>query len=148
MLFLPLIDKHWHPAGITSYKYQRILWLLSTGAVLLILIANPDQAGLIIYILILVALPEEWFFRVYFMMRLEEICDNKFAANVTTSALFAVLHLPVQGWFGLTVFIPSILFGWIYQRRQDMFLIVILHALSNLVYLLYLEEIMYNLQWS
>jgi len=36
------------------------------------------------------------------------------------------------------VFVPSLFYGWLYQRTRDLPLLVLVHALSNLTYTLFL----------
>ncbi len=38
----------------------------------------------------------------------------------------------------LLVFLPSLFYGWLYQRTRDLPLLVLVHALSNLVYVMFL----------
>ena len=140
MLFLPLFDQRWQlsPSSITQYR----ITLLSLGCVIIVLLIglNPDYATAALITLLIAALPEEWFFRAYFMMRIEKKGLRPYQANILTSLFFALLHLPVQGWFGLTVFVPSLFYGFIYQRSRDIVLIVLLHAISNIVFFVYIQD--------
>ena len=74
------------------------------------------------------------------MQRLEQITENRLKANLATSAFFAVVHVPTQGLVGLTVFVPSLIFGWLYQARRDIVLVTLLHAIANLVYAFYIVK--------
>lgn len=65
-------------------------------------------------------------------------------ANLAVSLFFALLHLPTQGWSGLSVFIPSLIFGRIYQANNDLLLVLLLHALSNMVFYLYIRELIFK----
>ncbi|MDH5767314.1 MAG: CPBP family glutamic-type intramembrane protease [Gammaproteobacteria bacterium] len=100
---------------------------------------KPDYANYALASLIFTALPEEWFFRAYFLSRLESIIRQPLYANLLTSCLFALLHIPTQGWFGLAVFFPSLLYGWLYQQNRDLILVILLHCLSNLVFVLFIR---------
>jgi membrane protease YdiL (CAAX protease family) len=140
MLFLPMLDRHWAFAKAVSYRQRRMLLATLIVSMFFILIAHPNALNFILFTLLLVALPEEWFFRAYFMQRVESVTGNQWWANVMTSVLFALLHVPTQGWYGLSVFIPSMILGWFYQQHRDLVVVVLLHTLSNLVYLLYLHE--------
>ena len=141
MLLLPFIDRQWALPGFCTYRYRPAIWGALTAAIVLIAVFNSDSVYFILYTLLLVALPEEWFFRAYFLQRLERLWTNRWAANIATSALFAVLHVPTQGMFGMSVFVPSLILGWLYQQRRDIVLVILLHALANLVYLTYLQEL-------
>ena len=89
--------------------------------------------------LLLAALPEEWFFRAYFMTRL----GGDLRANLVTSVVFSLLHGLTWGWVtALLVFIPSLFYGWLYQKTRDLVLLVIVHTLSNLVYVMFLRELL------
>jgi len=183
MLFLPFIDRSWAhlitlpgktvgaPSdtqfSLTSKPQKhyslRLLQasLFFTGIILITL--NPDYTVAAISTLLLTALPEEWFFRAYFMTRLENYIMESFcrkdtppstqffnhfhrnypglSANILTSTLFALLHTPTQGWFGLTVFFPSLFYGWVYQKTKNLLLVILLHALSNIVFFIYLSDL-------
>ena len=55
--------------------------------------------------------------------------------------LFGSLHALTRGWLvGLSVLGPSLVYGWFYQRTRDLPLIVLLHALSNLVFVMFLSR--------
>jgi membrane protease YdiL (CAAX protease family) len=44
-----------------------------------------------------------------------------------------------RGWMvGLAVLGPSLVYGWLHQRTSDLPLLVLLHALSNLVFVMLL----------
>jgi len=183
MLFLPFIDRSWAypkslissivdaPSGTqfnqtpTPQKHYSLLPLqasLFLTSIMLIAL-NSDYTQAAISTLLLTALPEEWFFRAYFMTRLERYIVQGFfsknatasspflndlhkkysglSANILTSSLFALLHTPTQGWFGLTIFFPSLFYGWVYQKTRNLLLVILLHALSNIVFFIYLSDL-------
>ncbi|RAL24832.1 hypothetical protein DL240_01065 [Lujinxingia litoralis] len=101
--------------------------------------------------LLLVALPEEYFYRGYLQTRLGQLLTHaeghprRFLgltlANWLTSALFALGHLlvPVGGAILVTraaVFFPSLLFGWMRERSGSIIAPVIFHAAANMMVLL------------
>lgn len=137
MLFLPLLDRGWRPLGLPRTRSHLIAWL-----VLLILAAVPlswelEYQALLLANLLLVALPEEWFFRAYFMERM----GMGLRANLITSALFSLTHGLARDWTtALLVFTPSLFYGWLYQRTRDLPLLVLVHALSNLIFALFLAR--------
>lgn len=54
-------------------------------------------------------------------------------ANILASAVFAACHFPFWGYFhSALVFIPSLAFGFMYDRSGRLIYPVILHALYNL----------------
>ncbi len=80
------------------------------------------------------ALPEEWFFRAYFMSSL----GTGVSANVIASVLFSLLHGLTRGWvIAPLVFLPSLFYGWLYQRTRDLPLLVLTHMLSNIVFMVF-----------
>jgi len=103
---------------------------------------KPALLGIALATLLLTALPEEWFFRGYFMSRLEQTGFTPLYANLSASTLFALLHVPTQGLFGLSVFIPSLFYGWLYQRSRDLVLVILLHALSNIIFFAYVQGLL------
>ena len=173
MLFLPLFDmqwqhrdRHWRlpfsrmlreqtsapgERGARN-RSQLVLWLLLTFLTLALIMFNPQHANTALIILLLTALPEEWFFRAYVQTRTERlIIDNTtnisphkimWLANITTSGFFALTHLPTQGVAGLWVLLPSLLFGWLYQAYRDLPLVILLHTLSNLFFIIYLRDML------
>jgi membrane protease YdiL (CAAX protease family) len=107
-----------------------------------LLFQNPGAIDLFIVMVMVAAFPEEWFFRLYLQNRL----GNSIVAVLIVSLLFSFMHFIAHGlssaWL---VFIPSVLFGYIYKQTSDLVLVVLLHALSNLVYYIYLESLIINL---
>lgn len=93
---------------------------------------------------LLVALPEEFFYRGYLQERLSEgIGRTKWLtigplyitpAIVITSALFAIGHL-IIGWdpMRLLVFFPALLFGWLRERTDGITAPIIYHAACNMM---------------
>lgn len=92
--------------------------------------------------LLVVALPEEFFFRGFLLGRLAEIwpARRRFLgapvglALIVSSALFALSHLAVQGNPAtLAVFFPALLFGWMRARTGSILAPTFFHALCNLL---------------
>jgi membrane protease YdiL (CAAX protease family) len=92
--------------------------------------------------LLVIALPEEAFFRGYLQSRLDRCFTKRISVGgaeigpslVLTSAIFAVGHLltlvnPTR----LAVFFPSLLFGWLRARTGGIGAAVVFHALCNLL---------------
>jgi len=90
--------------------------------------------------LILVAIPEEWFYRGYLQERLDETMGRQWSILGTrlgwgwllSSVLFALGHLvldprPTR----LAVFFPSLLFGWMRARTGSILAPALFHAISN-----------------
>ncbi|VAW58710.1 hypothetical protein MNBD_GAMMA11-769 [hydrothermal vent metagenome] len=135
LLFLPFLDRAGSFQLAQKYKNQLVLNLTVIALIAVICLIRPQAMDLIPAVFFLTALPEEWFFRAYFMQRIEALYGSPLKANLISSAVFTVLHLPVQGLMGLSVFLPSLLFGWLYQQKKDFLLVVLLHLLFNLVFI-------------
>ena len=155
ILFLPLLDKSWSLPDLSFNKPRLISWLIPSTISLWFIILKPDNASVLAGTLILVALPEEWFFRAYIMRQLETsaminrqflkpLLQPALTANILSSALFALLHTPTQGWFGLSIFFPSLLLGWLYQQNKDLIFVILIHGLLNLFFINYLGDLLYN----
>ena len=92
--------------------------------------------------LLVVALPEEFFYRAYLQTSLTrawgEGKGRLFGAPVgaaffATQALFALGHLAEFHPWRLAVFFPSLLFGWLRVRTGSITAPILVHALSNLL---------------
>ena len=102
----------------------------------------PRAAGFALAQLIVVALPEETFFRGYLQTSLADIEGKRIGvlrvklaplAWVTQAALFAFIHFVVDpNPARLAVFFPALLFGWTRAWRGGVGAAVMLHAMSNL----------------
>jgi membrane protease YdiL (CAAX protease family) len=104
--------------------------------------APPDFALLALSQLVVVAIPEELFFRGYLMERLERVWPptrRLFGAKVgwallVSSALFAVGHVAViPNPQRLAVFFPALLFGWMRARTGSIAAGALYHALCNIL---------------
>ena len=138
MLFLPLVDRRWRPPIPPRDKRHTIIWgclLLAIGGMLL---WQPRHTAFALATLLLAALPEEWYFRAYFMTRL----GTGWRANLMASVLFCLLHGFTRDWTtALLVFVPSLFYGWLYQRTRDLPLLILIHGLSNLFFASYLAPL-------
>jgi len=140
MLFLPILDRDWHLTTPLSYKFKRASLYVCVGSLLILTTLNTDYAIIALSTIFLTALPEEWFFRGYFMTQINKAGLGPHQSNLITSLLFTLLHLPTQGLIGLSVFLPSLIYGFIYQKTNDIIFIILLHALSNLIFYIYIIE--------
>lgn len=131
MLGYPLLDRQWR-IPVLPKNPLNFLGLGLTGlAILLILVWRPHFIGYAVANFFLAALPEEWFFRAYFMLR----SGNGWRANLLATALFAFLHGITRGPLSAGAVIgPSLFYGWLFQRTRNLPLLVLAHALSNLIY--------------
>jgi membrane protease YdiL (CAAX protease family) len=103
--------------------------------------------------LLVVALPEEFFYRGYFQQRLEsQLGEGRpmFGIRVgrgflLTQVLFALGHLVEPYPWRLAVFFPALLFGWLRKRSDTLLAGVLYHATCNLAVLI-LEASVLGLQ--
>jgi len=91
---------------------------------------------------VVVALPEELFFRGYVLTLLEkrypptrQLWGGKIGiALLLTSVMFALVHLPRAGDpSALATFFPALLFGWMKSRTGSLLAPVITHAMANIL---------------
>jgi membrane protease YdiL (CAAX protease family) len=92
--------------------------------------------------LFLVAFPEEIFYRGYLQSRLDQMIGKdqqifgvwvNLQSILLCSALFAIAHLlTIPNLARLSVFFPSLLFGWMRRADQSVVPVAIFHALCNL----------------
>jgi len=93
--------------------------------------------------LVVVALPEELFFRGFLLELLERRFPPKRrwkgggigVALVMSSAMFALIHLPKEGYDPrqLATFFPGLLFGWMRSSTRSILASTITHAGSNIL---------------
>jgi membrane protease YdiL (CAAX protease family) len=103
--------------------------------------------------LLVVALPEEFFYRGYLQQRLElQFGEGRpilgiraGRAFLLTQVLFALGHLVEPYPWRLAVFFPALLFGWLRKRSQTLLAGVLYHAACNLTVLV-LEASVLGLQ--
>ena len=153
MLFLPLLDRKWKFPALSITQAPLWLWLAIASTYLVISGLHPDHAKQALMIVLFTALPEEWFFRAYVLATTADILKNKtvrltpyktmWLSNLITSSFFSLIHTPTQGLLGLAVFFPSMLFGWLYQTYRNILLVILLHALSNLLFVLYVRDLLH-----
>ncbi|MFO0693102.1 MAG: MrtC family glutamic-type intramembrane protease [Polyangiales bacterium] len=105
------------------------------------LVPPPDLAAFALTQVVLVALPEEAFFRGYVQTRLGDAwpagrgilrAEVAFPVLILQATLFALLHIvsePVPS--RLAVFFPALLFGWLRARRGGIGAAVFFHAFCN-----------------
>lgn len=104
------------------------------------LLSLDPRRNLLIAELVVVALPEEFFFRGFVQGRLAEAWPGGVRllggtvgpALVVASLLFALSHVAVQGNAAtLAVFFPGLLFGWMRARTGSILPGTLFHALCN-----------------
>ena len=101
----------------------------------------PNLSGFLLAQFVVVALPEEAFFRGYLQTSLSDVESRRVRvlgvqlgpkAWIAQAALFAVVHLIADpSPYRLAVFFPGLLFGWMRAWRGGIGASLALHALSN-----------------
>ena len=103
-------------------------------------VLDLDLAQFVLVQIVVVALPEELFFRGCLLHLLERALPPKRRilgggvgwALVITAAMFALVHLPRQGDLRtLATFFPGLLFGWLRSATGSILAPVMAHAASN-----------------
>jgi membrane protease YdiL (CAAX protease family) len=135
--FLAVID--WLPPEVRLF-----LTPYRGGATAFALRFPPHFGLLILDQLLVVALPEEFFYRAYLQTSLTRawgpgpgrlLGAPVGAAFFATQALFALGHLAELHPWRLAVFFPALLFGWLRVRTGSIVPAILVHALSNLLLL-------------
>ena len=139
LLVLPILDPYWKMPNLRYVSRSCILFsLLCIFLASLLLIYDSSYIEYFFSMLVLTALPEEWFFRAYLLSRI----GLNFRGNVIVSIAFSLLHGFNQNFLMIfLVFAPSLAFGWVYQQTKSIYITVLLHALSNLVYVIFIKDI-------
>jgi membrane protease YdiL (CAAX protease family) len=96
----------------------------------------PDTYSLFFY-LMLVPTAEEMFYRGVLQSYLKKKTDYKILgitlANVAVSVIFALSHVPVWGvMHSALVFIPSLVFGFMFDRTGKIIYPLIIHSVYNM----------------
>ena len=91
--------------------------------------------------LIMVALPEEFYFRGYFQSTIDKILPKRwpiFGVHlgwgwIITAAVFALAHsIVVVKWWHFSIFFPALVFGYLRERTGSITAPILFHAASNL----------------
>lgn len=100
----------------------------------------PQWISFFFFELVVIALPEEFFFRGYLLGRFDQIFVKKIKLLGTpvgwglpvVSLVFAVSHslIQYQGW-QILIFFPALLFGWLRERTGTITASVFFHAACN-----------------
>jgi len=102
----------------------------------------PRPLEMIAYQILLVALPEEFYFRGYFQSTMNRIFVRRWNilgvklgwAWVFTAFIFAFSHSVVTfRWWHFAIFFPALLFGYLRERTGTITAPILFHATSNLI---------------
>ena len=102
----------------------------------------PDFLNIAFYQLLLVSLPEEFYFRGYFQSTIDRVLQGRRrflgvdmgAGLILTAAVFAVAHTIVAyQWWHFSIFFPALLFGYLRARTGSVTAPILFHAASNVL---------------
>lgn len=101
----------------------------------------PSLYKMILFQLIMVALPEEFYFRGYFQSTIDRLFPKSWHVLgvklgwgwLITAAVFAIAHsIVTYRWWHFSIFFPALLFGYLRERTGSITAPVFFHAASNL----------------
>lgn len=102
----------------------------------------PNLINASLFQLLLIALPEEFFFRGYFQSAIDKVFTARrrfLGVNlgwgwIITAAVFAFSHTMVSyQWWHFSIFFPALLFGYLRLRTGSITAPILFHAASNVI---------------
>ena len=134
LLILPLLGNGFDKSLLAKldinspYTYLILVLLLFT----LLLSILTDALEIVIRSYMYAAIPEEFYFRAF----LQKSLGNNNSAIIAATLSFSLMHFITRGFLsGVMVFIPSLIFGWIFKKTENLYLVVVVHASANIIYL-------------
>lgn len=124
------------PYMLGVHVWAKVFW--GAGAFHL---AAPPTISLVLAQLLVIALPEETFFRGYVQTRLQQIFRPRWHMFGTrlgwgwilTCVIFAAAHsLILFQWWHFAIFFPSLVFGYLREKTDGLIAPILFHAASNL----------------
>ncbi len=138
MIIFPIIFGH--RVKLRFSIKDTVIGLIVSAVILLpyYLLFGSDLKAITVYYLIFqligVALPEEFFFRGF----LQDSIGKNLQAIFYASLLFSAAHLPkalfLGDWIALLSFFPSLIMGWLYMKTNNILPGTLFHLLANLAY--------------
>ena len=104
------------------------------------LVGIPGGAQIMLFQLVMIALPEEFFFRGYFQATIDRVLEKKWNVLgvklgwgwILTSLVFAFAHSVITvKWWHFSIFFPALLFGYLRERTGSITVSVLMHAACN-----------------
>ena len=102
----------------------------------------PGLTRVIFYQLLLVSLPEEFYFRGYVQPALNSVFRPRWKifgvdlgwSWIVTAAVFAVAHTIITyQWWHFAIFFPGLVFGWLKEKTGAITSPILFHATSNIL---------------
>lgn len=101
---------------------------------------NSSLWGIFFFHVLVVAFPEEFFFRGYLLKRFQNYFQDTFTflgvptgkGFFLTALVFAMSHSFITlRWWHFSIFFPALVFGWLRVKTKGLFAPILFHALSN-----------------
>ena len=118
-------------------------WMIHVfGRTTLLVAPYPNLLKTILFQTLLIALPEEFFFRGYMQATLDKSFIKRWNifgtrlgwAWIITALVFAASHSFVRfQWWHFSIFFPALVFGWLRERTNSITAPVLFHAASNII---------------
>jgi membrane protease YdiL (CAAX protease family) len=138
MVFIVAVLVIFPPFLLAAHYWQ--LWVFGKHAFRAA--AYPNLLNACVFQLLLVALPEEFYFRGYFQSTIDIVCKKRIRflgvdvgwGFLITAAVFAVSHTIVAyQWWHFSIFFPALLFGYLRLRTGSITAPVLFHVASNVI---------------
>lgn len=123
-------------ALLGNHFYQSLIWDNSYGGS-----GHFNWVKFFFYELVLVAFPEEFFFRGYLQERLKLVFGKKWKllgvpigpSLLVVSLVFALSHSLIQiQWWHLFIFFPGLAFGWLKEKTGTITAPILFHSACNI----------------
>ena len=123
---------------VLAHFWQKLVW----GAGAFHLAGFPDLFNIMIVQLLVVALPEEFYFRGYFQSAMDTIFVKRWNVLgarlgwgwLLTAIIFAFAHtLITYKWWHFSIFFPALVFGYLRERTGLVIAPTLFHAASNIL---------------
>ncbi len=125
------------PFFVGVHLWERIVWGHAWAGIHGI----PDFWQMVGFQLLLVALPEEFYFRGYFQTAIDTLFPKRWRVLgvrlgwgwIITAGVFAVAHsLVTYRWWHFAIFFPALLFGYLRERTGTITAPILFHATANI----------------
>jgi membrane protease YdiL (CAAX protease family) len=128
-------------AVFLPYAFGHWLWAYTTAGATFDFRLPEHLGSLVFNETLIVALPEEFFFRGYLQTQLDKTFGRPYrflGADVgfglpIAAAVFALCHVPFGGPPRMIVFFPGLLYGWLRARTDTIIVPTLYHAASNVL---------------
>jgi membrane protease YdiL (CAAX protease family) len=126
------------PFLVLAHFWQKLVW----GVEFKQIAGYPDFLGMMVVQVLVVALPEEFYFRGYFQSTMERIFRKRWRILgvrlgwgwLLTAIIFAFAHTVITyKWWHFSIFFPALVFGYLRERTGNIIAPTLFHAASNLL---------------